>query len=80
MIDGELVGPNGADGFRDIRYVFQNNIEPPQFLLVIYALLAAALLGLHAAGALAARRQLPHDRRGLRAGADATASRSPGTS
>jgi branched-chain amino acid transport system permease protein len=45
MIDGELVGPNGADGFRDIRYVFQNNIEPQQFLLVIYALLVAVLLG-----------------------------------
>ena len=45
MIGGELVGPNGADGFRDIRYVFQNNIEPQQFLLMIYALLAAVLLG-----------------------------------
>ena len=44
-IDGELVGPNGADGFRNIRYIFDNNIEPFQFLLLIYALLAAALLG-----------------------------------
>jgi branched-chain amino acid transport system permease protein len=45
VIAGELIGPNGADGFRDIRYVFQNNIEPTHFLLLIYALLAGVLLG-----------------------------------
>jgi branched-chain amino acid transport system permease protein len=45
VVGGELIGPNGADGFRDIRYVFQNNIEAAQFLLLIYALLAATLLG-----------------------------------
>ena len=28
LVDGELVGPNGADGFRGIRYIFQNDIEP----------------------------------------------------
>ena len=44
-IDGELVGPNGADGFRNIRYIFDNNIDAIEFLLLIYALLAAALLG-----------------------------------
>lgn len=44
-IDGELVGPNGADGFRGIRHVFENNIEPAQYLLVIYGLLGLALLG-----------------------------------
>jgi branched-chain amino acid transport system permease protein len=44
-IGGELVGPNGADGFRDIRYIFQNNIEPLHFLLLIYALLTATLIG-----------------------------------
>ena len=44
IIGGELVGPNGADGFRDIRYIFQNSIEPQHFLLLIYALLAAVLL------------------------------------
>jgi branched-chain amino acid transport system permease protein len=44
-IDGELVGPNGADGFRNIRYVFDHNIGAIEFLLLIYALLAAALLG-----------------------------------
>jgi branched-chain amino acid transport system permease protein len=44
-IDGELTGPNGADGFRGIRYVFENDISPLQFLVLIYALLAATLAG-----------------------------------
>jgi branched-chain amino acid transport system permease protein len=44
-IEGELVGPNGADGFRNIRYIFDHNIDAVQFMLLIYALLAAALLG-----------------------------------
>ena len=44
-IDGELVGPNGADGFGNIRYIFQNNIGALEYLLFVYALLAAALLG-----------------------------------
>jgi branched-chain amino acid transport system permease protein len=45
LIDGDEVGPDGADGFRNIRYIFENNVEPWQFMLLIYALLAAALLG-----------------------------------
>jgi branched-chain amino acid transport system permease protein len=44
-IEGELVGPNGADGFGGIRYIFQNNIGALEYMLFIYALLAAALLG-----------------------------------
>jgi branched-chain amino acid transport system permease protein len=44
-IDGELIGPNGADGFRNIRYIFDHNIDAMEFLLLIYSLLAAALLG-----------------------------------
>jgi branched-chain amino acid transport system permease protein len=44
-IDGELVGPNGPDGFGNIRYIFQNNIGAMEFMLFIYALLAATLLG-----------------------------------
>ena len=44
-IDGELVGPNGSDGFRGIRYIFENDVSSPQFLVLIYALLAAALAG-----------------------------------
>jgi branched-chain amino acid transport system permease protein len=45
VVDGEPVGPNGADGFRGIRYVFEHDIGPLQFLLLIYGLLAATLAG-----------------------------------
>src|SRR5262245_16810080 len=44
-IDGELIGPDGSDGFRNIRYVFDHNIDAVQFLLLIYSLLGAAMLG-----------------------------------
>jgi branched-chain amino acid transport system permease protein len=43
LIDGELVGPNGADGFRNIRYIFENDISALQFMLIVYGLLAATL-------------------------------------
>ncbi|MGY3618335.1 branched-chain amino acid ABC transporter permease [Bradyrhizobium sp. USDA 10063] len=46
LIDGALVGPKGTNGFRDIRYVFENNIDAFQFLLVIYLLLGAAVAAL----------------------------------
>jgi branched-chain amino acid transport system permease protein len=45
VIDGEPAGPNGADGFRGIRYIFENNVSSLEFLVLIYALLAAALAG-----------------------------------
>jgi branched-chain amino acid transport system permease protein len=44
-IDGELVGPNGAEGFRDIRYVFANEIAPLDYMLLIWGLLAVVLAG-----------------------------------
>ncbi len=44
-IDGELVGPDGADGFRGIRYIFENNVEPLQYMILIYSVLALALAG-----------------------------------
>jgi len=43
MVGGEPVGPNGVDGFRGIRYVFENNISQGKFLLIIAALLALVL-------------------------------------
>jgi branched-chain amino acid transport system permease protein len=43
-IGGEPVGPNGVDGFRGIRYVFENNIAPGEFLIIIAGLLALVLL------------------------------------
>jgi branched-chain amino acid transport system permease protein len=44
-IDGEWVGPNGADGFRQIRYIFENNIGSFEYMVLIYAVLAATLFG-----------------------------------
>ena len=44
-VEGEPVGPNGVDGFRGIRYVFESNIAPGEFLIVIAALLALVLAG-----------------------------------
>ncbi len=45
-IDGIESGPDGIDGFRDIRYFFANDISPLQSCLVVYALLAAVLVAL----------------------------------
>lgn len=45
LIDGEWVGPNGADGFRNIRYIFANDISTLDFMLIVYGLLAATLAG-----------------------------------
>lgn len=42
-IDGEMVGPDGSNGFRDIRYVYDNNITSFEFMIQIYALLAVVL-------------------------------------
>src|SRR6266849_1440367 len=28
VVDGEPVGPNGTDGFRGIRYIFENDVGP----------------------------------------------------
>ena len=41
--DCETVGPDGVNGFRDIRYVFENNISAFEFMLIIYGLLAVVL-------------------------------------
>ena len=38
-IDGELVGPNGAEGFGGIRWIFDNNISVFQYTLLIYFIL-----------------------------------------
>ena len=42
-IDGELVGPDGAEGFGDIRWIFENNVTPLEFMFMIYGLLGAVL-------------------------------------
>ena len=38
-IDGELLGPNGAEGFGGIRWIFDNNISVFQYTLMIYLIL-----------------------------------------
>ena len=43
-IDGELVGPSGSDGFRGIRYIFEQDISAFHYMLLIYALLAGVLV------------------------------------
>jgi len=45
-IDGELVGPAGSEGFRNIRYVFDNDISQFEYLVLIYLLLGAVVAGL----------------------------------
>ena len=42
-IDGELAGPDGTQGFRGIRWVFEHGVEPLEYLMLVYALLAAVL-------------------------------------
>src|SRR5262245_8018577 len=44
LVDGELIGPDGSDGFRNIRYIFDHNVSAVEFLALIYALLAAVLV------------------------------------
>jgi branched-chain amino acid transport system permease protein len=41
--DGVLVGPAGGDGFRDIRWLLENDVSPPAYLALCAALLLAAL-------------------------------------
>lgn len=43
-VDGYTVGPQGAEGFRDIRWLLENDVSPGAFLLLCLAVLAAALL------------------------------------
>jgi branched-chain amino acid transport system permease protein len=43
LVDGEAVGPDGSQGFRGIRWVFEQGIEPVEYLGIVYALLVVAL-------------------------------------
>ena len=42
-IDGELVGPDGTQGFRSIRWVFENGVEPAGYLALVWILLLIVL-------------------------------------
>jgi branched-chain amino acid transport system permease protein len=39
-IDGELAGPDGTQGFRGIRWIFEHGVEPAHYLGIVGALLA----------------------------------------
>ncbi len=43
VIDGEPVGPDGAEGFRDIRWVFENNVSATEYMVIIYTVLLVVL-------------------------------------
>lgn len=51
--DGSAAGPDGLDGFRDIRWLLENDVSPAQFLALTAGVLAAVLAVL----ALLARRR-----------------------
>ena len=57
-IGGIETGPNGIDGFRDIRYFFANDISPFESCLVVYAILAVVLALLFAVDRCRAGRAL----------------------
>lgn len=42
-IDGEPVGPDGTQGFRGIRWVFENGVEPGGYLAMVWGLLAVII-------------------------------------
>jgi branched-chain amino acid transport system permease protein len=43
VVEGELTGPDGTQGFRGIRWVFESGVEPAIYLAIVWALLAAAV-------------------------------------
>ncbi len=43
-VEGEPVGPDGTQGFRGIRWVFESGVEPAMFLALIALLLAATVV------------------------------------
>ncbi len=45
-VDGERAGPDGANGFHDIRWMFERDISLTEFMLLIYGLLALVLIAL----------------------------------
>lgn len=44
-IDGYMVGPDGSEGFRDIRAIYEQDISQLDYMFIIYAILAVILIG-----------------------------------
>ncbi|MCY4244267.1 MAG: branched-chain amino acid ABC transporter permease [Gammaproteobacteria bacterium] len=45
-IGGELVGPDGENGFHGIRWIFENDISTVEFMWIIYGVLASVVAGM----------------------------------
>ena len=43
-VEGEMVGPAGAEGFHGIRWMFERDLSLAHFMLLIYGLLALVLI------------------------------------
>ncbi|MSP98755.1 MAG: branched-chain amino acid ABC transporter permease [Betaproteobacteria bacterium] len=43
-VDGEPVGPDGTQGFRGIRWVFENGVEPEGFLAMVWGSLFVVII------------------------------------
>jgi branched-chain amino acid transport system permease protein len=46
-VEGEPVGPDGTQGFRGIRWVFEHGVEPLEFLALVWGTLAVVLAAIH---------------------------------
>ena len=46
-VGGEVVGPDGTQGFRGIRWVFERGVEPLDFLALVWGMLAVVLVVIH---------------------------------
>ena len=46
-IGGETIGPDGTQGFRGIRWVFERGVEPLGFLAIVWATLALVVVAIH---------------------------------
>lgn len=46
-VEGEPVGPDGTQGFRGIRWIFERGVEQTDFLALVWGTLAAALIAMH---------------------------------
>src|SRR6059036_964318 len=41
----ERIGPDGTQGFRGIRWMFERGVEPEDFLAIVWLLVGAVMLG-----------------------------------
>jgi branched-chain amino acid transport system permease protein len=46
QVGGETVGPDGTQGFRGIRWVFERGVEPSGFMALVWITLAVVLVGI----------------------------------